>query len=144
MADTKIFLDFIFKKDKKNVCKMRQTSTSFLCPRTRKRFPLIIVYWKCPGLCTFFFKTSTWYLAIVYALLRRSLDFYGQFRFFPMLMPKPCSGYLKFYLSISVKIKLQVFKNSKLAQTLTRLFCFDIIMDLPVFFLIRNLAHMTL
>jgi len=20
-----------------------------------------MVYWKCPGLCTFFFKTSTWY-----------------------------------------------------------------------------------
>ena len=29
---------------------------------------------------------------IVYAPLRSYLDFQGQFRFFPMLIPKPCSG----------------------------------------------------
>ena len=57
-----------------------------------------MVYWKYPGLCTFFFKTSTWYLlfmlyyAVIYTF-RDSLDF------FPMLMPKPCSGDFKAYIN---------------------------------------------
>ena len=36
---------------------------------------------------------------IVYALLRSYLDFQGYFRFFPMLMPKPCSGDFKHFSS---------------------------------------------
>ena len=39
-----------------------------------------MVYWKCPGLCTFFFKTSTWYILFMlyYAVImtfRDSLEF---------------------------------------------------------------------
>jgi len=37
-----------------------------------------MVYWKCSGLCTFFFKTSTWYTPIVYALFHSYLDFEDQ------------------------------------------------------------------
>ena len=53
-----------------------------------------MVYRKCPGLCTFVFKTSTQYLlfmlycAVIWTF-GDSLDF------FPMLMPKPCSGDFK-------------------------------------------------
>jgi len=33
---------------------------------------------------------------IIYVLLRSNLDFQGQFRFFPMLMPKSCFGDFKY------------------------------------------------
>ena len=41
--------------------------------------------------CVLIFLQNQHMVPIVYALLRSYLDFWGQFRFFPMLMPKPCS-----------------------------------------------------
>ena len=60
MAETITFLDYIFKK-MKNACNVRYI---FFCVRGQENdFPsLWMVYWKCSGLCTLFFKTSTWYL----------------------------------------------------------------------------------
>ena len=69
----------------------------------------MLVYWQFPGLCTFFFKTSTWYILLMlyYAVVktvRDSLDF------FPMVMPKPCSGDFHVIMHVMV-IKLCRFSQ---------------------------------
>ena len=58
----------------------------FFCPLDKKMTSPRIEWCigKCPGLCTLFFKTSTWYL-MVYALSRSYLDVWDTLKTIPFL-----------------------------------------------------------
>ena len=66
-----------------------------------------MVYWKCPGLCTFSSKLAhgTYCLCCITQLFR----LLGIVLIFPMLMPKPCSGGFNFAICMKTNCLCKMY-----------------------------------